>query len=139
MAVNTNCLSNSAIKFNCCDGCGASLAKTFCGSTKSLGLLNNQVEETYGGHVVVKVSTTKKVIKKYLKKKMKNYTIFGRKAQFISAIIMPLMNFIKNLGYVFVAVLGGVKVANGMMDLGDVKHFFNIPINFHNRLLKSLI
>ena len=43
--------------------------KTFCGSTKSLGLLNNQVEETYGGHVVVKVSTTKKVIKKYLKRK----------------------------------------------------------------------
>ena len=70
---------------------------------------------------------------------MKKLYHAGRKAQFISAIIMPLMNFIKNLGYVFVAVLGGVKVANGMMDLGDVKHFFNIPINFHNRLLKSLI
>ena len=103
--------------------------KTFCGSTKSLGLLNNQVEETYGGHVVVKVSTTKKVIKVF-EKKMKNYTIFGRKAQFISAIIMPLMNFIKNLGYVFVAVLGGVKVANGMMDLGDVKHFFQYTNQF---------
>lgn len=35
-------------------------------------------------------------------------------------IIMFLMNFIKNLGYVFVVVFGGVKVVNGMMDLGDV-------------------
>ena len=52
---------------------------------------------------------------------------------------MPLMNFIKNLGYVFVAVLGGVKVANGMMDLGDVQAFLHIPINSPtNRLLKSL-
>ena len=103
--------------------------KTFCGSTKSLGLLNNQVEETYGGHVVVKVSTTKKVIKKYLKKNEKLYHA-GRKAQFISAIIMPLMNFIKNLGYVFVAVLGGVKVANGMMDLGDVQAFLQYTNQF---------
>ncbi len=57
---------------------------------------------------------------------MKKLYHAGRKAQFISAIIMPLMNFIKNLGYVFVAVLGGVKVANGMMDLGDVQAISSI-------------
>ncbi|MGC3678510.1 ABC transporter transmembrane domain-containing protein, partial [Enterococcus faecalis] len=53
-----------------------------------------------------------------------------RKAQFISANIMPLMNFIKYLGYVLVAVLGGVKVANGMMDLGDVQAFLQYTNQF---------
>lgn len=43
---------------------------------------------------------------------------------------MPLMNFVKNLGYVFVAVLGGVKVANGNMTLGDVQAFLQYTTQF---------
>ncbi len=43
---------------------------------------------------------------------------------------MPLMNFVKNLGYVFVAVLGGVKVANGNMSLGDVQAFLQYTTQF---------
>ncbi|MDG3375125.1 ABC transporter ATP-binding protein, partial [Vibrio parahaemolyticus] len=50
--------------------------------------------------------------------------------QFISAIIMPLMNFVKNLGYVFVAVLGGIKVANGNISLGDVQAFLQYTSQF---------
>ena len=61
-----------------------------------------------------------------------NKTLYevGWKAQFISSMIMPLMNFIKNLGYVFVAVLGGVKVANGQMPLGDVQAFLQYTSQF---------
>ena len=51
---------------------------------KSLGLLNNQVEETYGGHVVVKVSTTKKVIKKYLKRNEKLYHLWSQSTIYFS-------------------------------------------------------
>ena len=63
-------------------------------------------------------------------KENQNLYAAGWKAQFISAIIMPLMNFVKNLGYVFVAVLGGVKVANGNMTLGDVQAFLQYTTQF---------
>ena len=95
----------------------------FADQQKSLGLLNNQVEETYGGHTIVKTfNHTAKDQEVFEEENDKLYAA-GWKAQFISAIIMPLMNFVKNLGYVFVAVLGGVKVANGNMTLGDVQAF----------------
>ncbi len=104
--------------------------KHFAAQQKSLGLLNNQVEETYGGHVVVKSFNHEESDQEVFEKENEKLYHAGRKAQFISAIIMPLMNFIKNLGYVFVAVLGGVKVANGMMDLGDVQAFLQYTNQF---------
>ncbi|HFC9354988.1 TPA: ABC transporter ATP-binding protein [Enterococcus hirae] len=102
----------------------------FAEQQKSLGLLNNQVEETYGGHTIVKTfNHTAKDQEVFEEENDKLYAA-GWKAQFISAIIMPLMNFVKNLGYVFVAVLGGVKVANGNMTLGDVQAFLQYTTQF---------
>lgn len=102
----------------------------FADQQKSLGLLNNQVEETYGGHTIVKTfNHTAKDQEVFEEENDKLYAA-GWKAQFISAIIMPLMNFVKNLGYVFVAVLGGVKVANGNMTLGDVQAFLQYTTQF---------
>ncbi|MBV7389419.1 ABC transporter ATP-binding protein/permease [Enterococcus sp. ALS3] len=102
----------------------------FASQQKSLGLLNNQVEETYGGHTVVK--TFNHEVADQAKFEEENEVLYksGWKAQFISAIVMPLMNFVKNLGYVFVAVLGGVKVANGNMTLGDVQAFLQYTNQF---------
>lgn len=104
--------------------------KYFAAQQKSLGLLNNQVEETYGGHTVVK--TFNHEVEDQAVFEVENEKLYqaGWKAQFISAMIMPLMNFIKNLGYVFVAVLGGIKVANGTMTLGNVQAFLQYTNQF---------
>lgn len=104
--------------------------KYFAAQQKSLGLLNNQVEETYGGHTVVK--TFNHEVEDQAVFEVENEKLYqaGWKAQFISAMIMPLMNFIKNLGYVFVAVLGGIKVANSTMTLGNVQAFLQYTNQF---------
>lgn len=115
--------------------------KYFAAQQKSLGLLNNQVEETYGGHTVVKVFNHEASDKKVFEKENEELYKAGWKAQFISAIIMPLMNFVKNLGYVFVAVLGGVRVAHGELPLGDVQAFLQYTNQFSQPItqLASLI
>ena len=115
--------------------------KYFAAQQKSLGLLNNQVEETYGGHTVVKVFNHEVSDKEVFEKENEELYKAGWKAQFISAIIMPLMNFVKNLGYVFVAVLGGVRVAHGELPLGDVQAFLQYTNQFSQPItqLASLI
>ncbi|HPJ00706.1 MAG TPA: ABC transporter ATP-binding protein, partial [Enterococcus sp.] len=104
--------------------------KHFATQQKSLGLLNDQVEETYGGHTVVKTFNHEKANQEVFEVENEKLYEAGWKAQFISAMIMPLMNFVKNLGYVFVAVLGGIKVANGNMNLGDVQAFLQYTNQF---------
>lgn len=104
--------------------------KYFANQQKSLGLLNNQVEETYGGHTVVKTFNHEEADQAAFEIENEKLYQAGWKAQFISAMIMPLMNFIKNLGYVFIAVLGGVRVANGQMPLGDVQAFLQYTNQF---------
>lgn len=104
--------------------------KYFAAQQKSLGLLNNQVEETYGGHTVVKTFNHEAEDQAVFEVENEKLYQAGWKAQFISAMIMPLMNFIKNLGYVFVAVLGGIKVANGSMTLGNVQAFLQYTNQF---------
>lgn len=102
----------------------------FADQQKSLGLLNNQVEETYAGHTIVQTFNHTAKDQTVFEIENQNLYASGWKAQFISAIIMPLMNFVKNLGYVFVAVLGGIKVANGNMALGDVQAFLQYTTQF---------
>lgn len=104
--------------------------KYFAAQQKSLGLLNNQVEETYGGHTVVKTFNHEAEDQAVFEVENEKLYQAGWKAQFISAMIMPLMNFIKNLGYVFVAVLGGIKVANDTMTLGNVQAFLQYTNQF---------
>ena len=104
--------------------------KYFAAQQKSLGLLNNQVEETYGGHTVVKTFNHEAEDQAVFEVENEKLYQAGWKAQFVSAMIMPLMNFIKNLGYVFVAVLGGIKVANGTMTLGNVQAFLQYTNQF---------
>ncbi|OJG94280.1 ABC transporter ATP-binding protein/permease [Enterococcus thailandicus] len=102
----------------------------FSDQQKSLGLLNNQVEETYAGHTIVKTFNHTGKDQEVFEVENEKLYASGWKAQFISAIIMPLMNFVKNLGYVFVAVLGGIKVANGNVSLGDVQAFLQYTSQF---------
>ncbi|MFW7433140.1 ABC transporter ATP-binding protein [Vagococcus carniphilus] len=102
----------------------------FANQQKTLGLLNNQIEETYGAHTIVKsFNHEDENIRMFEEQNEKLYQS-GWKAQFISAMIMPMMNFIKNISYVFVAVIGGIQVANGQITIGNVQAFMQYTNQF---------
>lgn len=118
--------------------------KLFAAQQKRLGLLNDQVEETYAGHIVVKTYNQEET--EILTFEEKNDQLYqaSRKAQFLSGIIMPLMVFIRNLGYLGVATVGGVFVANGRVTLGNVQAMlqytnqFNQPIREMANLINMI-
>ncbi|KRN29296.1 ABC-type multidrug transport system, ATPase and permease component [Lactobacillus selangorensis] len=104
--------------------------KYFGQQQSSLGLLNNQVEEDYAGQLVLKTFNREDQATKDFEVQNNNYYQAAWKAQFISGVIMPLMTFINNLGYVFVAVVGGIRVAHGQTTLGDVQAFLQYTQQF---------
>lgn len=104
--------------------------KFFASQQKSLGLLNDQVEENYAGHIVNKSFNHEQAAMDEFAAENEKLYASAWKAQLISGIIMPLMTFVNNLGYVFVAVLGGIKVSTGNMTLGDVQAFLQYTQQF---------
>ncbi|MBA3926075.1 ABC transporter ATP-binding protein [Listeria rustica] len=97
--------------------------KYFGAQQKNLGVLNDHVEETFGGHTVVKAfGQEKKTLGKF-DVVNKDYYVAAKKAQFISGIMMPLMQFVGNLGYVAVCVGGGIFVTNGTLTVGNIQAF----------------
>ncbi len=104
--------------------------KQFARQWESTGDLNGHVEEMFTGHNVVKVfGRQDKAIATFDEQ---NGTLYEAsfKAQFISGIIMPVMNFVMNLNYVAIAVIGGLMVATGRISLGDVQAFIQYSRQF---------
>lgn len=104
--------------------------KYFAEQQKSLGQLNGHVEEMYTGHQIVKAfghETTS--IQEFDSVNDKLYQA-NWKAQFVSGIIMPLMNSVGNLGFVFVSVMGGILVLRGTIQIGDVQAFIQYARQF---------
>jgi ATP-binding cassette subfamily B multidrug efflux pump len=102
----------------------------FRNQQKSLGELNGHVEEMYSGHKIVKAfGHEAKAIAQFdeLNDKLGEA---GWRAQFVSGIIMPLMRFVGNLGYVLVAVVGGTMVTQNTITLGDVQAFIQYANQF---------
>jgi ATP-binding cassette subfamily B multidrug efflux pump len=94
------------------------------------GTLNGHVEESHTGHAIVKAfGHQEDAIRRFDEENQLVYEA-SFKAQFISGIIMPTMNFISNLNYVAIAVIGGVQVATGQMSLGDVQAFIQYSRSF---------
>ncbi len=96
----------------------------------SLGDLNGHVEEMYSGHKIVKAFGHEgKAIAQF---EVLNNNLYdaGWKAQFVSGVIMPLMRFVGNLGYVFVAVAGGIMATQGSISIGDVQAFIQYSSSF---------
>ncbi|GAW98771.1 ABC transporter ATP-binding protein [Secundilactobacillus mixtipabuli] len=104
--------------------------KFFATQQKSLGLMNDQVEENYSGQQVLKSFNKEKDTIDSFEKQNNVYYQSAWKAQFISGIIMPLMMFLNNIGYVFVAIIGGISVANGNITLGNVQAFLQYTNQF---------
>ena len=88
---------------------------------KSLGDLNGHIEEMYTGHKIIKVYGYEKTSSEKFDSLNEGLYQSGWKAQFLSGMIMPLMGFINNLGYVFVAVLGAIRISQGFIVIGDVQ------------------
>ena len=109
--------------------------KYFTRQQDYLGHVNGQVEEIYGGLNIVKVFNAEEKVKKDFEKANDELYHSGWKAQFLSGLMHPVMNFISNVGYVAVAVAGGYLAIQGTITVGNIQSFiqynkqFTQPIN----------
>ena len=95
----------------------------FARQQADLGRVNGHVEETFGAHIVVKAfNGEEKSLRQF---DQYNESLYGVawKAQFISGILMPMMRFVSNLGYVGVVITGGYLAVRGRIALGDIQAF----------------
>lgn len=104
--------------------------KYFMQQQEYLGHVNGQVEEVYGGHMVVKAFNREKASEEEFNKANEVLYKSAWRSQFFSGMMMPVMMFVGNLGYVAVAVLGAVKAMNGTMTVGDIQAFIQYVKNF---------
>lgn len=104
--------------------------KLFSKQQSSLGLLNNHVEENYAGHTVVRTFNHEQKAIDEFEEQNTNYYKAAWKAQFFSTLIFPMMNFIRNLDYLLVAVVGTIEVAAGQITLGNVQAFLQYTNQF---------
>ncbi len=109
--------------------------KYFKNQQDYLGHVNGQVEEIYGGHTIAKAFNSEKTVISEFEKANQELYSSGWKSQFLSGLIHPVMNFISNVGYVAVAILGGYFAAQGKITVGNIQSFiqynkqFTQPIN----------
>ena len=109
--------------------------KYFAKQQEYLGHVNGNIEETFGGYSVVKVfNGEEKAIKDFKKSNDELYTS-AWKSQFLSGLMHPIMNFVGNIGYVAIAILGGYLSIKGKITVGNIQSFiqynrqFTQPIN----------
>ena len=110
--------------------------KQFLRQQTQLGELNGHIEEMYGGHQVMRVfNGQKKSIAKF--SKINNRLQDSAwKAQFFSGLIHPIMNFIGNIGYVAMTILGGLLAINGRLKIGDIQAFIQYVDQFNQPLVQ---
>ena len=109
--------------------------KYFAKQQEYLGHVNGNIEETFGGYSIVKVfNGEEKAVKEFKKSNDELYTS-AWKSQFLSGLMHPIMNFIGNIGYVAIAILGGYLSIQGKITVGNIQSFiqynkqFTQPIN----------
>ncbi len=109
----------------------------FKSQQKNIGALNGHVEEMYTGHKIVKVfGYEEKAIERFDAINDELYQA-GWKAQFISGIIMPMMIFVNNLGYVFVCITGGILMIKNAIKLGDIQAFIQYSKQFSQPIVQT--
>ena len=102
---------------------GKRAQKQFVAQWRTTGELNGHIEEAFTGQSLVKVFGRRAEVEEVFRQRNEGLFSSSFAAQFISGIIMPTMMFIGNLNYVIIAVVGGLRVASGTMNLGDVQAF----------------
>lgn len=104
--------------------------KFFAKQQKEIGLLSGHVEEMYAGHKIVKAfGKEKDSIEEFetINERLQNA---GWKAQFVSGIMFPCMNFVSNLGYVGISIVGSLWITKGLLGLGDILAFIQYSRSF---------
>lgn len=97
--------------------------KFFIAQQRSLGQLNGHVEEMYTGHHIVKAfGQEQQALDKFQKTNDELYQS-GWKSQFISGILMPILNFVGNVGYVLITLVGGILAIQQVIQIGDIQAF----------------
>ena len=104
--------------------------KHFITQQEYLGHINGQVEESYGGHLVIKAYNKEdEMIAQFNRTNDVLYTS-AWKSQFLSGIMMPIMQFVGNLGYAAVALSGGMLAIRGIITIGDIQAFIQYVKSF---------
>ena len=111
--------------------------KQFAAQWERTGKLNGHIEEMHTGHSIVKVFGRQAEAIEIFDAQNEELYESSFRAQFISGIIQPALNFINNLNYVAIAVIGGLKVANGTMSLGDVQAFIQYSRQFQQPIMQT--
>lgn len=110
--------------------------KYFKTQQEYLGHINGQVEETYGGHLVVKAfNKEEETIEKFNDTNKVLYES-AWKSQFLSGMMQPIMNFVGNLGYVAVAISGGILATGGVITIGDIQAFIQYVKSFTQPIMQ---
>src|SRR5690606_4475053 len=104
--------------------------KQFVAQWRHTGSLNAHVEEAFTGHALVKVFGRQREVQASFEGENEALYQASFRAQFLSGLIMPAATFIGNLNYAVIAVLGGLRVANGTISLGDVQAFIQYSRQF---------
>ena len=104
--------------------------KYFRQQQKYLGDVNGQVEEVYAGQNIVKAFNKEDAVMATFEETNKKLYESGWKSQFFSGMMMPIMQFVGNIGYVMVALLGGFMTIKGAIEVGDIHSFFQYIRNF---------
>lgn len=96
----------------------------------ALGKINDQVEETYAAHTIVRTFNKEQDEEEKFNKESHQYYQAAWKAQFFSSLMMPMMVFIRNLGYLVVVVVGAIQVIHCQITLGNVQAFLQYTNQF---------
>ena len=104
--------------------------KFFRSQQEYLGHINGQVEEVYGGHLVVKVFNREKETIEEFDRTNEILYESAWKSQFLSGMMQPIMTFVGNLGYAAVALSGGMLAIRGVITIGDIQAFIQYVKNF---------
>lgn len=104
--------------------------RLFSQQQAALGKINGQVEETYAGHTIVRVFNHEEDEERSFAQKNRQYYRAAWRAQLFSILIFPCMNFVRNLGYLLVAVVGAIQVTHGQITLGNVQAFLQYTNQF---------
>ena len=102
----------------------------FVDQWRHTGVLNAQVEEAYTGHELVQAFGRSREVEQAFDQTNEQLYQVSYRAQFISGLIMPMIMFLGNVNYVLIAVVGGLRVANGQLSLGEVQAFIQYSRQF---------
>ena len=108
--------------------------KYFMRQQESLGMINGQIEEDFSGQLVIKAFNRENVVLSEFGKTNNDLYDSAWKSQFISGVMMPVMNFISYLGYAGVAISGGMLAIRGVIGVGDIQAFIQYVGNIKQPL-----